>query len=89
MITFLARYLFEESSPMVTTLIFNLALNALIVIVLLLFSRQSLQRLRNIVNILSNGAYHDCPFYKESMQDGRRWYDKNLSENNNKGGESL
>ena len=75
------------------TVFFNFALNALIVIVLLLFSRESLRKLRNIVNILSNGAYSDCPFYKDQVENGRRWYDKSLgnnhslSENNDKGGE--
>ena len=71
-----------------TTIFFNFALNSLIIIVLLLFSRESLRKLKNIVNILSNGAYSDCPFYKDQVENGRRWYDKSLAENNNEGGEN-
>ena len=71
------------------TIFFNFALNAVIILVLLLFSRESLRKLKNIVTILSNGAYSDCPFYKDQLENGRRWYDKSLAENNDKGGENL
>lgn len=44
---------------------FSFVLNAVIIITLMLFSRTNLSRVRRILDILSNGGYHDCPFYKK------------------------
>lgn len=42
----------------------NFCLNALITIVLLAFSRRSLERIRKLMDLLSNGGFRDCPFYR-------------------------
>lgn len=66
--------------------LFSFILNAIIVVVLLLFSRENLTRVRNILKIIDNGAYHDCPLYKLAQKEGgRRWYDAHHKE----GGEDL
>ena len=72
----------------------NFVLNAFVVVLLLLFSKESLRRIRKILNILDNGGYRDCPHYADQRQQGRRWYDENhlhdVSLNlNEKGGDNL
>ena len=65
----------------------NFVINAVIIVVLLLFSRENLARVRNILDILNNGSYHNCPFYRgaKPIEGGRRWYDNQVE----KGGENL
>lgn len=72
----------------------SFVLNAIIVIVLVALSKESLTRIRNIIDILTNGGYANCPFYRESMlKGGRRWYDKDIhaskTESKQKGGETV
>lgn len=57
---------------------------ALITIIVIFANKEALSRIQNILDILNNGAYKNCPFYKDRQIDGRRWYDKNT-----KGGENL
>lgn len=72
---------------MITLPVFiNIVISAVTIIVLLAFSRESLRRIKNILTILTNGAYSDCPFYKDNVTRGRRSYDKSLK-SNNKGGD--
>lgn len=42
----------------------NLAINAIILIVLIGLSEKALKRIRNIIDVLSNGSYHNCPFFE-------------------------
>ena len=69
-----------------TTVITILTLNALILILLIAFNTEALRRVKNIIDILSNGAYSNCPFYRETMKNGRRKLDK-IFENPHEGGE--
>lgn len=59
----------------------SFAINAVILIVLIGLSRESLGRIRNIIDILSNGAYKNCPFFTSQMKGGRRMYDPEGGEN--------
>lgn len=77
-----------------TVSFFSFVLNAVIVIAVIALNRESLTRIRNIIDILTNGGYANCPFYRESMlKGGRRWYDKHIhasdTESKQKGGENL
>lgn len=67
---------------------FNFVLSAVIVVVLMLFSRENLKRVHNILDILQHGSYKNCPYYDARKVNGRRWYDKEL-DTNLKGGDSL
>lgn len=48
----------------------NFVLNSIIVIVFLLFSKTSLEKIRNILDILNNGGYKNCPFYSKTTHHG-------------------
>jgi len=73
-----------------STVFSSLVINSAVIIVLLLFSKESLRRLKNVLDILNNGAYTSCPFFTEKMKNGRRWYDEvDNAENTGKGGEDL
>ena len=76
-----------------SVLFLNVVLNSLVVIVLLAFSRRSLERIRRILDLLNNGGFRDCPYYADQRDEGRRWYDSNKikewEEIHKKGGEDL
>jgi hypothetical protein len=55
----------------------NFCLNAFVLIVLLLFSKQTLRKIKNVLSILDNGGYRECPHYADQRERGRRWYDEN------------
>lgn len=55
--------------------VLQLAINSIILIVLIGVNREALHRIRNIIDILSNGAYKNCPFFRSEMKGGRRLYD--------------
>lgn len=63
-----------------------LGLNALILILVVAFNKEALRRVKNIIDILSNGAYSNCPFYQDAIAGGRRKLDKIVT-SNSKGGE--
>ena len=76
-----------------TELFLNIVLNSVTIIVLLAFSRRSLERIRKIIDLLNNGGFRDCPYYADQREEGRRWYDCNKmdewKESHMKGGENL
>lgn len=56
--------------------LFSLVLNAVIFILLLASSKAELGRIRNIIDILTNGGYNNCPFYRDfTKKGGKRCYD--------------
>lgn len=71
----------------------NFVVNAVIIISLLLLNRESLKRVRKVLDILTNGGYRDCPFFVDQRPVGRRRYDENRLqeqlESKEKGGEFL
>lgn len=76
--------------------VLNFVLNALITIALVAFANRDLKGLRNILDILNNGGFRNCPFYVDQKERGRRWYDLNnleerlkQLESKEKGGESV
>jgi len=61
-----------------TSLFFSFVLEAAIVIILLVSSKETQRKVKNIMDILNNGAYTSCPFYdKICREGGSRWYDNN------------
>ena len=74
-------------ASLLTSVAMILGLNALILILLIAFNREALRRIKNIIDILSNGAYSNCPFYRDAMDGGRREYDKIFGKSQKKGGE--
>lgn len=69
----------------------NFVANAVLIVVLLLFSRQSLKKIRKIIDVLTNGELIDHLPYADQRKTGRRWYDSSPygDNKNKKGGDSL
>jgi len=75
-------------ATIITTLIVMLGINALILILLVAFNTEALRRVKNIIDILSNGAFTSCPFYRDLMTHDRRELEK-IFLSKKKGGEEL
>lgn len=61
---------------------FNLVINAVTVLAVLLFNKEGLSRIQKIRRLLENGGWRDCPRFIDQREDGKRWYDKkNLIQN--------
>lgn len=78
-------------SSQVITILFSFILNCIILTLLMLFSKKTLERIRKIIDILTNGGFKDCPHYFGQRSVGRRWYDCNNLDAlpGKEGGESL
>jgi hypothetical protein len=73
------------------TILFSLVLNCIILLSVMLLNKEGLERIRKILELLSNGGYRDCPHYSDQRKVGRRWYDQNnlTAKNKEKGGGEL
>ena len=74
--------------------VLSFVLNAILVVVVGLMSRESIPRIRKILDILDNGGYKNCPHFIDQQKEGRRWYDENnllwgMGAGEMKGGEEL
>jgi hypothetical protein len=67
----------------------SIVLNAVILIFVMFLSKKSLERIRKIIDILSNESSRNVPQYFEQRSMGRRKYDLNhlREENPQKGGD--
>lgn len=73
-----------------TTTFLNFCLNGIILILIMLLSRRSLERIRRIMNLLEHGGYKECPHYFERSLKGTTEDCSDRVENiNEKGGETL
>jgi len=63
----------------------SFVLNAIIFVVVLLLNKEALLRLRNVLDILTNGAYRNCPYFDMHFQNVL----KDRAELKKKGGEDL
>ena len=77
-----------------STALISMALNAIILIFLLSFSKESLRKIRHVLDILEHGSFKNCPYCIEKRKNGRRWYDNSsdeeiLSKIHSKGGQKL
>ena len=55
---------------------FNFVISAVIFVFVLFANKTEIGRLRKLLEILDNGGWRNCPYYKQSaVRGGRRRYD--------------